>query len=344
VRRRLRHGLVATLVAVALSALPGSGCREVSFPPAGSYSDIDLIAEGGAAGEWAATLVPLLQVERDYFVSTEPAFRVVSLLGEPPSEPSTSKNVVLCGVLDGTTAVGGRIDYLLGEPAIQRVKDGEGAILKRENEPLPGQLTLIITAASDEQMRQLLRERGEEISEVIDSSCRERLRNHLLKRRRATLTKEFEMTWGFTLEVPSVYTLYHQGEIPPGVELHRDSPPRILGVFWTEWDHQPTLYNVDELFDFRAEYVERQYDGDMMERDRVRYAYVRLGPYTAVRMSGYWYNDRYSMAGGYYETFFVWDENAKLLWAVDGLVYAPGREKTSLVRELHALAETFRYR
>ncbi|HEU4366074.1 MAG TPA: DUF4837 family protein [Candidatus Krumholzibacteria bacterium] len=324
-------------------ALAASGCREIAFPPAGSYSEVDLVVDGGRNGEWAAILVPLIAVERDYFVSTEPAFNILSVSAEPAADPPTVKNIVLCGVLDGSTAVGGRIAHLLGQAGIDRVMAGEAAILKKENVPLPGQLTLIITAATGDALRDVLRERGEEIAEIIDASCRERLRRSLLQRRRAALSEELRRRWGFFIEVPTVYTLYDQSESPPGVEIHRESPPRVLGVFWKEWDHAPSLYSTDELFDFRADYVRRQYDGDRMERDRARYAYVRLGDYTAVRMSGYWYNEEYSMAGGYYETFFVWDKEAKLLWAVDGLVYAPGREKTSLVRELHALAETFRY-
>ena len=324
-----------------LAALPG--CREVEFPPAGSYSEVDIVVDGGRTGEWATILIPLIAVERDYFVSTEPAFRITSVAAEPGVDPATVKNIVLCGVLDGSTAVGGRISYLLGEAGVKRVMAGEATILKKENIPQTGQLTLIITAATSDALREVLRKRGEEIVEIIDASCRERLRRGLLQRRRAALSEELRRHWGFFLEIPTVYTLYSEGEDPPGVEFHRDSPPRVLGVFWKEWDHAPSLYSTDELFDFRADYVRRRYGGDRMERDRARYAYVRFGAYTALRMSGYWYNEEPTMAGGYFETYFVWDKEEKLLWAVDGLVYAPGREKTSLVRELHALAETFRY-
>jgi hypothetical protein len=320
-----------------------SGCRDVAFPPAGSYSEVDLVTDGGRGGEWATALLPLIQVERDYFVSTEPAFRVASVSGEPGPDPSTAKNVVLCGVRDRSSAVGARIADLLGEAGVQRVTSGEAAILGMEDVPLSGQFTLVITAATNRALRSLLQERGGEIPEIIDASCRERLRQNLLLRRRAALSEELRRHWGFFIEVPTLYALYREGENPPGVELHRESPPRVLGVFWKECDHAPSLSSTDELFDFRADYVRRQYDGDQMDRNRVRYAYARLGAYAAVRMSGYWYNDRFSMAGGYFETYFVWDKAAKLLWAVDGLVYAPGREKTSLVRELHALSETFRY-
>ena len=79
-----------------------------------------------------------------------------------------------------------------------------------------------------------------------------------------------------------------------------------------------------------------------MDRDKVRFRYERFGPYTAIKMAGYWYNDD-DIVGGYFETFFVHDDIQNLLWAVDCLTYAPGRSKHPLVRELRAVAETFRY-
>jgi hypothetical protein len=328
---------------VSMLVLLAVGCREMEFPPAGSYSDVDLIADGGTTGEWATMLVPVLTGDVDYFVAREPRFSVTSIESEPPAEPSTAKNVILCGVLDGSTAVGARIMFLLGEDGVARVRAGEASILLRENLPQSGQLTLIVTAPTEDALRRVIHERGEEIPDIVDANCRERLRQSLLRSRRSALSERMRRQWGFFIEIPTLYTLYSESDNPPGVELHRESPPRVLGVFWKEWDHAPTLYNTDELFDFRAAYVARRYEGDAMDRNRARYAYIRFGPYTAIRMSGYWHNDHYSVAGGYFETYFVWNKDEKLLWAVDGLVYAPGREKTSLVRELHALAETFRY-
>lgn len=331
------------IAAILTAALALGGCRELSFPPAGSYSHIDVLVEGGKTGEWASMLLPLLSEERNYFVSTEPRFQIMSVLDQPPSDPSSEKNIVVCGVLDPSTAVGGQIAYLLGQSGVEQVKKGQASILKLPNTPASGQLTLVVTAATDAALKKVLQDRGDEIPNIIAASCRERIRRSLLQNERKGLEDKFRRKWGFSLAVPSLYTLYNDDEAPPGVELHRESPPRVLGVFWTPWDHVPTLYNTQELFDCRAKYVYEKYDGDQMDPNRARYDYVRLGPYTAVRMSGYWYNDRYSVAGGYFETYFVWDKKEQLLWAVDCLVYAPGREKTSLVRELHALAETFRY-
>jgi hypothetical protein len=91
----------------------------------------------------------------------------------------------------------------------------------------------------------------------------------------------------------------------------------------------------------RARYVWERYDKDEMDGERVVYEPARLGPYDSIRMSGYWFNDE-EVLGGYYETYFIYDERVELLWAVDLLVLAPGKQKHPLVRELRALAETFR--
>jgi hypothetical protein len=100
----------------------------------------------------------------------------------------------------------------------------------------------------------------------------------------------------------------------------------------------------DSLFAWRAAYVARRYGGDRMDRARVRFEPLRFAGRPAVRMRGYWFNDASAPAGGYFETCFVPDRKPGRTWAVDLVVYAPGREKTTLVRELRALAETFRTR
>ena len=103
----------------------------------------------------------------------------------------------------------------------------------------------------------------------------------------------------------------------------------------------PTLGDEDELFDMRANYVWKRYDKDQMDRARTIFVPARMGRYDSIRMSGYWFNDEQVM-GGYYETYFIYDDRLEVLWAIDLLVLAPGKPKHPMVRELRALAETFR--
>lgn len=329
-------------VAAILVVLLASGCKEIALPPAGSYSEVLLVTELGVGDPWHERILPHIEVEHDYVTSQEKAFRVTPVRAARLEEFPTVKNIVICGVLDSGTDVGQRIIGLIGEDGARRVAQGRATILKRENLPAPGQLTLIVTARNDDALEEAIAERGAELEEIIEASCRTRLRRVLVSHSNERVSRDLFRKYGFALEIPYVYRLFGEESNPPGVELIREEPTRSLGIFWADWEEQPTLEHADALFDIRSKYVWKRYDHDKMERERVHHAWTRFGPYGAVKMYGYWYNDD-DVAGGYFETYFLWDESAELLWAVDLLTYAPGRDKHPLVRELHAIGETFRY-
>lgn len=330
------------LRSISVAAILVMGCREVALPPAGSYSEVLLVTENGKRGPWLERIRPYIEVEHDYVTSSELSFRVTSIRAADLEEFPTVKNIVICGVLDSGTAVGLRIMQLIGQAGTDRVARGEASVLKRENMPAPGQVTVIVTAMTEEGLEDVLARRGDDIEGVLESSCQKRLRRVLLEHPNERLSQDLYRKYGFALDIPYLYRLFSDEADPPGIELIREPPTRSLGIFWADWDTQPSLYLRDELFDMRAEYVWDRYDHDKMQRDRVRFTWTKFGVYPAVRMSGYWYNDD-TVAGGYFETYFIWDESSDLLWAIDLLTFAPGRNKHPYVRELRAVAETFRY-
>ena len=335
-----RNAVVVALVAVLLA---GAGCREVAFPPAGSYDEVLLVTEQGEGDPWTARVRPYVEVEHDYVTTRENAFRLTVVRAADLEEFPVAKTILIVGVLRSGTAVGDLIYSLIGDGA-RRVGAGEATLLRREDRPAPGQATFILTAPSEAALEAALRERGPELEEQLEASCRRRMRRGLLTYTNARLSRRLERRYGFTIEFPYLYRLFSEQEHPPtpGIELMREAPVRDIGIFWKDWDHEPTLYERDALFELRADYVWRRYDHDRMDPNRVRFTWTRLGPYRAIRMSGYWENAD-TPAGGYFETYFVWDARSSLLWAVDLLVFAPGRNKHPLVREMRAIAETFRY-
>lgn len=333
---------IATAYAALAVLLSLGGCRDIALPPAGSYSEVLLVTEDGLLDRWNDAVSPLLTAENDYVTSMEPSFDVKSIRAVELEDFPTVKNILLCGVLDSGTEIGRRIMGLLGPDGAASVARGQATILKKDNLPAPGQLTLIVTAGSHEALQKVIDARGEEIVDIIENSCRERLRHHLLRRSNTVLSQELFKKYGFALQVPYLYRLLSDAADPPGIELMREPPTRILGIFWVDTKDPPTIHDRDALFDIRADYVWKRYDHDRMDRDRVRYTMTRLGKHEAVRMSGYWENAN-AVAGGYFETYYIFDDSAELLWAVDLLTFAPGKPKHPLVRELRAIAETIEF-
>jgi hypothetical protein len=330
------------LLAAAITVAFIPGCREMAVPPAGSYSEILLITDEGKQSRFVPLIVPYLAVEKDYIIDKEKSFTIVAGRAETLDELPSVKNIVICGVADPLTDIGKRIVTLIGDAGLRKVRNGQANILMKENVPAPGQLTVIVTAASEGELEEIIEARGSELGAIIEESCRQRLRKFLLSYPNSEIIDHLYEKYGFVLEIPTLYTLFKEEGRPPGIELIREGPTRLIGVFWTDWDEIPTLADKDELYELRRNYVWERYDKDAMDSTRVWFAEEQLGEYPAIKMEGYWYNTK-ATAGGYYETYYIYQEEEKLLWAVDLLVYAPGRSKHPLFREMLALAETFRY-
>jgi hypothetical protein len=286
-------------------------------------------------------LTPLVAQELDYYTDTELAFRITPIKAIEMDDYPAFKNILLCGVLSSTTTVGQTIMDMIGEVGVEQVRSDGALILKKQDRPIKNQFTLIVTAIDREALLDVIERRGGELVPNLEEGARERLRRHLLKRSKPELSQQLFGDYGFRVQIPSLYRLLSDKPEPPGIELIREPPTRILGVFWADRESAPTMADQDELFDLRARYVWERYDNDEMDAERLVFEPARLGPYDTIRMSGYWFNDE-QVIGGYYETYFVYDDRVELLWAVDLLVLAPGRPKHPLVRELRALAETFR--
>ena len=335
-KQPVRHVVV---VVGALAAL--MGCIEMDIPPAGSYSEVLLVTEDGIQDPLARQLAPQLEKRLDFVTRQEAQFKVRHVRAANLDEMPQVKNIVICGVPDPLTDVGRRIISLLGESALQKVQLSEASIFKKDDLPGAGQLTIIVTGPTKGAIGTVLEERGSDIRRTLERSCRQRLRRSLLKNSNPVLTQRLHRQYGFKLQIPTLYDLLSEDSNPPGIELLRDGPSRLLGVFWLDWETQPTLENGQELFDARAAYVWERYDGDTMDSTRVSYSVTTLGEYPAIRMEGYWSSST-TIAGGYYQSYFIYRERERLLWVVDLLVYAPGLPKQPLFRELLAVAETFK--
>jgi hypothetical protein len=267
---------IVCLIALALIAGALSGCIETDIPPAGSYSDVLLVTEEGARDPLVSTILPELAREIDYYVSRDLQFNVKFARADNLEAVPYIKNVVWCGVAEPTSFIGRDIVSMLGETGMARVRSG-GHIFKKDDLPGPGQLTLIITGESTEDLIAAIDDRGEEIRTTIEESCRRRIRGYLLKNRNETLTRRLRQQYGFVIQVPTLYTLFSEESNPPGIELLRNGPSRSLGIFWLDCKKAPTLNDRQKLFDVRADYVAVRYDGDTMDSTRVTFEEDQLG-------------------------------------------------------------------
>lgn len=319
------------------------GCQGGPFnaPPAGSYSGVVLVTETGKVEGPTVDMVNALQHELDFYTKYELQFRVRVVPASQFDKEIPAKNMVVFGIVN-QGSVGGIIEQLLGRAGAQNVLEGKYSIFKKMDSPVKGQLTIIVTAVSNDILASVAREQGAVIRNILEDGNRERIREAMLKQGENTrIEKLLRDRYGFSLKIPNVYKLDEERPEIPGISLLNPEPPRVLSVSWHDLGKGAvTLADSSELYELRADVAFKLFDRYVMRRDLVTFVESQLGPYPAVRMDGYW-ESSVEPAGGSFVSFFVADRVKSRIWLIDCLVYAPGKDKNELLREAIAIAETF---
>lgn len=312
-----------------------------SFPPVGSYSNVVLVTESGKLEGNTEGMVRVLQHDLDYYTKTELQFKVRLISASDLQREPPAKNVVIFGVAR-QGEIGRVIESFIGTASVRKVLQGRNNIFRKLNYPVEGQLTLIVTASSHDILADVIARNGQAIRDIIEDANRERLRAYLLKREQREVTEEFRARYGFSLRIPSLYEVNQERPEVPGIEFVRKLPHRGLTVSWRPWKGRGlSAADSTELFDARADLAWQMYDKDVMRRDIVYFRDGEFAEYDAVIMEGYWENSE-DLFGGPFICFFIHDRVKARLWIIDCLVYAPGFDKHIFLRELYAIAESFR--
>ena len=120
--------IVMVLSMVATAAV--SGCGDMAIPPAGSYSEILLVTEGGEQDEWTRRLTPVIARDINYYVDFEKQFRIVPIKASEMDDVPPYKNIVMQGTVtkmatDGTWLIDQLANKYLGHESYQFGKPGE---------------------------------------------------------------------------------------------------------------------------------------------------------------------------------------------------------------------------
>jgi len=338
-----RLGALILPMALVIFAACG-GQQTLVVPATGSYSSIVLVTETGALEGPTVGMVEALQREIDYYTRTELQFRVRVVPAASFEKEVPTRNMVLFGIVN-QGRIGTIIETFIGDQGIRSVLSGQHGLFWRLDSPVKGQLTVIVTGVSNDDLQRLATQQAGVIRDLIEDGNRQRLREYLLKVPNTSVEGQLKAKYGFTLGVPggqNAYSINRERPELPGVELVRGRPHRGLAVSWRDWGKNGvSLADSNALYQFRADFAYKMYDKDVMRRELVKFAETQLGPNKAIRMDGYWENST-EPYGGAFVCFFVFDSVKSRLWLIDCLAFAPGQNRHELLRELVAIAETFR--
>ncbi|MFQ5601577.1 MAG: DUF4837 family protein [Candidatus Krumholzibacteriia bacterium] len=332
--------LAPALLAVPIAAALG-GCTESTQRPAiGSYSDVAAVTGGD---DWVldslqsaleSRIRPLSQDESPFHVRRLPESRL--------ADSEDARNLLLATLLDASGPVAKQVRRIMPGEDQARIRSRGAGWFLYPDVYARGQVVVVLAAVRRGALDSLLAIVGADLRDALERSAIERTTRDLRRASAASPEAEhFAARYGFEILVPSTYRVAapSKGWLD-AVELVRDSPSRIVSVFWT--DPVDSLQATDEKFVLGLQRdVMRRLHGDTLVEDRNVFERSSLGPYTALQLTGVWQNTS-QVAGGPFVTHFVYDGRRRRLYGVQGLLFAPGRDKHPWMRELRALAATFR--
>ena len=127
------------------------------------------------------------------------------------------------------------------------------------------------------------------------------------------------------------------------VWLRRMIPQREFFVYWEPVD-DPSLLSKEWMVENRARLGLEFYDGDYIYEDETIKVVEKIvdfqGRY-AIRLDGVWQNEKH-MTGGPFRSFGFYNEDDGRLYLIDCSIVAPGEKKWPYMRQVEAMAFTFK--
>jgi hypothetical protein len=304
------------------------------IPALGPSDEILVICEGGEESEAGKLLKQILEREV-YTVEMERAF-----------------NVILRDVVDFGQVRDHKVVFLLGTWEEGAIADFVGKYLEPdiarsstqvqvfEDVWAKWQAVLVLMDTDEKRLRNNLLENIDPIFDLTSFAVRDRIRRSMFADGENMQVEEtLRSEHGWTIRIPLEYKARQAGD--NFVWLEKDDPPRLLFVLWR--DAQESDLTSGYVIDLRNWAGMTFYDGDKVEwqRDIIVEENVKFAGYDAMKIVGTWGNEKY-VAGGPFRTFAVFSPEQERLYLVDIAVYAPGRDKLPHLRELMAIAGTFK--
>ncbi|MCK4915031.1 MAG: DUF4837 family protein [Candidatus Eisenbacteria sp.] len=330
--RRHRGGLARVIVY--LLAVAGLlSCSGPVITAVGDSNELVIIHDQGS--EKLVELVVDAMEARCSWLLEEPAFKTTLTTLERSGDLKNLRHVLLVGTLDGG-AVGEMARKLfpdLREDTPPTISFTEDVWAKR-------QVVGAVVGADSRAVATFLREHGDRVRADMEEAALARLSTSLRETAvKAGMAQAMSERFGWSVSPPSGYDFYTTDAGDGFVFFRRTRPDRTVFVYWT--DGGPGFVSEQFALSRRDEVGTRYLDGDVIEWKRpVEVERVDFLGLPAVRVSGWWSN-RTLVGGGPFRTYCFHEPSSERVYLVDVSLFAPGFDKTALMRNLEAIAHTF---
>lgn len=343
-----------------------AGCSgESDYRPRAVGLDTEILVVADSL-DWSGAIGEALRETVGQFISTLPAPERQFELRHAPLETEDDletarrqKNVIFVAAFSDSTNEAEYIRNVFDPTAQEAIREEGGVAVSRENIFRRDQQVYYITGEDKEDVIEAIYSASEGVSRDFNRAARRRLTEEMFDRgRQVDVEEELATMYDFAVNVQHDYLV--AVDTSDFVWLRRILPETWRSVFVHFIDHaNPELLSPEWIYDTRDS-LSRQYIqgnlGGWIEIDRRESRPLEtkninfLGRY-GFETRGLWHmvgveegrKMEFGM-GGPFITYTFYDQPTGRLYMIDGMVFAPGYNKREFLRQMEAIAYTFRSR
>lgn len=329
----------AMLIVAAVAVLAGVACQQGFRMAVGKAGDLGLVTPWGPGDARVRALTGVMEAPVE-MMRPEPRFAVRGVSPAVFQGARDWKSLVFLLDMNQPGQLGKHLNRVLSQSDRDEMRSRQVAFRVVRDVWALGQTVLVIHTSDSAAFVAYMRESGREIVDAFERGLEQSLAHVVLALGEDTrMTRYLEQHHGLHITVPKDYLVAEdrEGRL---IRLYRvvdPEPPRFLMVHYGPAPEMPET--ADEMLQLRHRLGLEYYDGDAVLFERSHGEPGQFQGRPATVLHGVWQNRKHTMGGPFRSFVFVRGDR---FYMIDCSVFNPPGDKLPILREVVALARTFR--
>lgn len=331
-----------TLVVTVVLFLGGMSCDRKP-PTMGSFNNIIVLCN---AEVWKSVEDELSEALAVEILTPQPevAFNLVQRDPGKISDLKRYRNLLLVGALDSPGTTESLFNQILAPETRASVENGENAIFQKPDAWSRGQLLGVVVAKDVATLEKKIIQEKQRLYDMFDLHTKKVLTQSIYTgHEKKDVSNTILKRHGWTVDIPLDYFAAVDSVGARFVWLRRLHPQRWFSVYYENVD-DPSLLSKEWIMEKRNQFAKDFLSGDIIvENDsiKVKEKNVDFNDRYAIELEGIWENTELVL-GGPFRSYGFYNKADERIYIVDIAVYAPGERKLPFLRQLEAMAFTFK--
>jgi len=259
----------------------------------------------------------------------------------------SAKNMIFVMTLDSKTSDSRVLQQFFTDQSLNQIKRDTSIFMRvREDVFARGQTVLFLFSSSEELLAKKINYNRSRIREIFETSARETIKSKLFNSTKKQLADRIQEDHNVRLTIPYGWEKARDLKNFFWLRLINAQTEQSIFVYYEPYTDQSIFNDIES---FRDKITKRfLYDGENpdvhIKRQDIIPVFterVNFNGHFCVEARGLWKISDNSR-GGPFLSYTIVDEEAQLVYYIEGYVDSPGTRKKNLIRELEAILSTFK--